>query len=202
MNDLFIILLLAISSGLSISITIVVVIMYRREHRIYQNLKQEYDSLWERVLLHAEAMIKRAHDQSLKIIENSELMSADMKEQFKTAFTEAEKRESAEYQKNLVEIQKKITSDSLKQFDAFTSKLIDETKKSQDLLGKKSVEVQAQLDEHLEQRKKELDQLLEQKIFLIVETVLQKVSGQLLTQAQHEELILDALHKAKEEHVL
>lgn len=194
--------LLFISASIAILTTIIMAAVYFRQRKAYHELQTEYDQLWERVLLHAEAMIKRAHYQALKIIDDSELISGEMKDQVRVALTEAEQRESAEYQKVMSTIQQQLTSESLHQLDQFTQQLIDQTKSTQQSLQEKSTQTQTALDTYFQERKQFIDQQLEQHIFQIIQTVLQKTTKQLLTPDQHEQLILEALQQARQEYVL
>lgn len=201
-TDLPVFFLLAFSAGLSIVISGITIWLYSRQHHQYVSLQADYDRLWERVLMHSEAMIKRAHKQALQIIEDSEFLTAQMKQQVKEALVEAEENEEAEYQKTLAQIQKKITHESMKHLEEFSASLLAETKKNEQNLEKRQQAAQQEIQTYLEQRKQQIEAELKSHIFSIIQSVLQKVTGQLLSQEQHEQLILDALQQAKEEHVL
>lgn len=200
-NDLSILFFLVISSGIGIFTSVVLIMLYIRQNQANARLQEKYDQLWERVLLHAEALIKKAHNQAIKIIDESELVSAEMKQHIREALAAAEQRESEEYQVAMKQIQQKITSTSLQQLDEFTDKLIIETKKNEESLEKKSLAVQAELEKYLAERKSQIDAQLERQIFVVIQTVLEKVTGQLLSQDQQEQLILEALHQAQQKHV-
>ncbi len=202
MNDFFLFFLLASSASIGIVTTVAMIMVYLRQRRSFTELETEYDKLWERVLLHSEAMIKKAHRHALKIIEDSEFISSDMKQHVREALVEAEQKEAEEYQKTMDQIQKKITSESVKQLHSFSTKLLEETKKNEQVLEKKTESVQAELEKYIQERKTELNSKLEEHIFKIVQSVLEDVSGKLLSQEQHEQLILEALQKAKQDHVL
>ena len=116
-------------------------------------------------------------------------------------FLQEYKKELNFLRENTVEIAKNaskaIEADTLKEVDDYEKVIQQETIGSQKIVEKKIEEEYAKTQKEVSAYKVEMLKKIDEEIYAILESVSKEAIGKSIPLAQHEQLIIDALEKAK-----
>lgn len=169
---------------------------YYRLLKGYTLLRQDYVALEAKTKKDSSELLEDSQQQAIRIIRESRVLSAELKEKLATILTAAAKSEGKAYEEVLEGVEEDLKRESLSKVDAFAKSLEKETVSSQHEIEKRLESAYAAVDTEVAMVKKAKLAKLDSQIAAIVTEVISASTGKVVSLQDHDDWIRKALKDA------
>ncbi|MBN1168333.1 hypothetical protein JXA63_00425 [Candidatus Woesebacteria bacterium] len=180
--------------------------------RKYYKLKEDKENLEKNYEAEAERIVQEARDKALQIVKESTAVSQEAKEEITTALRNVSQSQISEFKSLQNDIKDqilesfKLTTDQFQQsakseIEKFQSNLQQQTASSQGFLEKAIQDALGGIQKEIDEYKTSRLEGAKESIFQIIKLATKNFLGDVINPADHEELVIASLEKAKEQNL-
>ena len=172
---------------------------YFRLLRGYHVLRQKYLEIEQNTKQEVDELMKKTHQQAISTIEHSQVLSEEMKKQLTKSLQESAKQESDAYRQVITEVGREIKEESQEVMQDISQEIkqdaVEVQQDFQHQLQVKYDEVNQEVEKYKQQRLSEVDQHISE----IIGQVIKEATGKIISLNDQQQLLIDALERAKNE---